>query len=130
MKIGEKIRTIRKQKGIKQKDLASSIGLTVNGLQKIEYGKTIPKRITVHKIAKVLGVSDTDLDDNLREMLERFNQEHDPEALSKEVSVWESITETFGEEPASFFNDFLSLNPEGQQKASEYMEFLMQKHKK
>lgn len=129
MNIGEKIRTIRKQKGIKQKDLAISVGLTVNGLQKIEYGKTIPKRITIHKIAKVLGVSDIELDDDLREMIEKWNTQTDVDSLKQESDVFD-VLPPFNQDDIDVFHQFLLLNPNGKQKASEYIDLLMHKHKK
>lgn len=128
MDIGERIRTIRKKKGIKQKDLAKTIGLTTNGLQKIEYGEVIPKRLTVHKIAKALEVSDIDLDDNLKEMVERWN-ENNVSAIAEEAVIFSNLP-PYTIDDIEIFRNFLSLDPEGQEKASEYIDFLMQKHRK
>lgn len=130
MTIGQKIKTIRKKVGMTQQDLSLKTGISVQSIRRYESGKIVPKSQNLLAISNALGVSPSDLDAGLKESIERWNHECDSETLSKEVSVWESIIETFGEEPASFFNDFLSLNPEGQEKASEYMEFLMQKHRK
>ena len=128
MTIGQNIKTIRNQKGISQKKLADASGVGIATIQRIEYGQFTPKRDTIHKIAKALNVNDTELDDSLKEMIDRWDSQ-DTVRLSKKVQVWESITELFDKDTATFFQDFLSLNPEGQQKASEYMEFLMQKYK-
>ena len=132
MDIGEKIRTIRKQKGIKQKDLAKQVGLTTNGLQKIEYGEVTPKTITVHKIASALNVSDIDLDDRLQEMLVEWNDKFlsTMDTLQEDAKIFDQIIKRYGQETASTINDFLSLDPEGQEKVSEYIDFLMQKHRK
>ena len=132
MDIGEKIRTIRKQKGIKQKDLAKQVGLTTNGLQKIEYGEVTPKATTVHKIASALNVSDIDLDDRLQEMLVEWNDKFlsTMDTLREDAKIFDQIIKRYGQETASTINDFLSLDPEGQEKASEYIDFLMQKHRK
>ena len=130
MTIGQNIKIIRKKIGMTQQDLSSKTGISVQSIRKYESGKIVPKSQNLLAISNALGVPLSDIDEGLDELLKKWNHEHDPETLSKEISVWESITETFGEEPASFFNDFLSLNPEGQQKASEYMEFLMQKHRR
>lgn len=50
--------------------------------------------------------------------------------IEMEVKLFEIIIETYGEVTASTINDFLSLTDEGQQKASEYIDLLMQKYKK
>lgn len=125
MTVAENIKAIRKQKGLTQTKLAELTGLSVRSIQDFEYGKITPKLETLLNLSKHLHVSPKDINPEVK-----WDDYIDTGSLSKEVSVWESITETFGEEPASFFNDFLSLNPEGQQKASEYMEFLMQKHRR
>ena len=125
MKVAENIKAIRKQKGLTQKQLAELIGVSVGAIQQFEYGKIVPKMDTLLLMSNKLHVSPKEINPDIK-----WDDYIDTESLSKEVSLWEDITEIFGEESASFFNDFLSLNPEGQQKASEYMEFLLQKHSK
>ena len=130
MTIGQRIRTFRKKIGMTQQELSDKTGISVQSIRKYESDRMVPKSQNLQSISKTLGVSPSDIDSGLKNTLERWNQTIDTESLSKEVDLWESITETFGDESASFFNDYLSLTPEGQQKASEYMEFLMQKHSK
>lgn len=130
MTIGQSIRTFRNKVGMTQQELSEKTGISVQSIRKYESDKVVPKSQNLRSIAKTLGVSPSDIDLGLKDTLERWNQTIDQESLRKEVELWESITETFGEESASFFNDYLSLTPEGQQKASEYINFLMQKHSK
>ena len=130
MTIGQSIRTFRNKVGMTQQELSEKTGISVQSIRKYESDKVVPKSQNLRSIAKTLGVSPSDIDSGLKDTLERWNQTIDQESLRKEVELWESITETFGEESASFFNDYLSLTPEGQQKASEYIDFLMQKHSK
>ena len=130
MTIGQSIRTFRNKVGMTQQELSEKTGISVQSIRKYESDKVVPKSQNLRSIAKTLGVSPSDIDSGLKDTLERWNQTIDRESLHKEVELWESITETFGEESASFFNDYLSLTPEGQQKASEYIDFLMQKHSK
>ena len=130
MTIGEKIRFFRESQGLTRLQLQELSGVKEITIKQYELGNRNPKREYVHKIAKALGVQYTDLDEEMKEVFDRWDSQTDTASLSKEVQVWESITEQFGEDTATFFQDFLSLNPEGQQKASEYMEFLMQKYKK
>lgn len=125
MTVAENIKSIRKQKGLTQKQLAEMIGVSVGAVQQFEYGKIIPKMDTILLMSTKLNVSPKDINPEIK-----WDDYIDTESLSKEVSLWDSIVETFGEEPASFFNDFLSLTPEGQEKASEYISFLMQKYQK
>lgn len=95
MEIGKRIATIRKQKGLSQKELSEKIGLkSVQGLQKIEYGDFHPKKETLQKIAKVLGVSIIELDDDLKETVDRWNQEHDVKTIPEDCRPEET---TFGE---------------------------------
>lgn len=65
MAIGERIRQIRKEKGITQKRLAELTGIAEITIRQYEAGKYKPKSITIHKIAKALGVSACDLDEQL-----------------------------------------------------------------
>lgn len=55
-KLGEKIKAIRKGKGIKIKQLSSRSGLTESSISMIENGKISPSITTINKIAMALGV--------------------------------------------------------------------------
>ena len=55
-KLGEKIKFIRKGKGIKIKQLSSRSGLTESSISMIENGKISPSITTINKIAVALGV--------------------------------------------------------------------------
>lgn len=55
-KLGEKIKSIRKGKGIKIKQLSSRSGLTESSISMIENGKISPSITTINKIAIALGV--------------------------------------------------------------------------
>lgn len=55
-KLGEKIKTIRKGKGIKIKQLSARSSLTESSISMIENGKISPSMTTIHKIAMALGV--------------------------------------------------------------------------
>ena len=123
--VGDNIRTIRKEKGFTQKQLAEQTGLSVRSVQDFEYNKIVPKLETLLKIASVLQVSPRKINPSVQ-----WDDYIDTEELSEESKLWEAIIKRYGEEPASTINDFLSLTDEGQQKASEYIDYLMQKYKK
>lgn len=56
MYIGTAIINTRKSKGIKQKDLAKLIGISVTALGQIERNRTIPHKDNVDKICEVLNI--------------------------------------------------------------------------
>lgn len=58
MKIGEKIKTIRLSKGIKQIELAKMAGISNTYLSDIEKGRTNPSIKTLAKIVHALGAED------------------------------------------------------------------------
>ena len=115
----------RKEKKLNQKQLAELTGLLEPTIRKYESGKVQPKSENLNKIANALGVHPSQIDSRLV-----WNDEYDVKQLAEDSVLWEAIVRRYGEEPASTMNDFLSLTDEGQQKASEYIDYLMQKHKK
>ena len=60
-KIGENIVKYRKLNGISQKYLASKIGISVQGLLKIEKGSVSPKADTIEKVMEVLCITPNQL---------------------------------------------------------------------
>lgn len=54
--IGEAIKTIRKERGIKQKDLAEMCELSTNSIVSIENGTCIPKKKNLERICLALNV--------------------------------------------------------------------------
>lgn len=129
MEIGENLKVIREQKNISQKQLSIDSGVGIATIQRIEYGQLHPKQTTLHKIAKALGVEDMELDDHLKEMVSRWNSQIDVESLTRETALFDTLP-NYDSEDIETFRQFLSLNPDGKQKASEYIEFLMQKQEK
>lgn len=57
MNLGAAIRIVRKEKGIKQKELAKLIGISTNALIAIEKNVTLPRKTTFNKIKVELNVS-------------------------------------------------------------------------
>lgn len=56
MDLGTAIKTVRKQKGVSQKELASLCGLAINTLCHIERCYTMPSKATMKKISKALNI--------------------------------------------------------------------------
>ncbi len=63
IKLGNRIVQLRKEKGIRQIDLAINSNIDDGSLRKIESGKTNPTTKTLEKISKGLGVEVKDLFD-------------------------------------------------------------------
>ena len=57
MSISENIKTLRKEKGLTQKQLAEKTGLAVITIQQYEAGKYEPKNTNLLKLAKVLDTT-------------------------------------------------------------------------
>ena len=56
MKLGEKIKQLRKSKGMSQEELASTLKINRNFLSRIETGKSEPTASMLKNIAKIFNV--------------------------------------------------------------------------
>ena len=61
---------------------------------------------------------------------ELWNELTDLDRLQKESKCFDLFFSLYDQEAVETIHDFLSLNPEGQKQASEYIDFLMQKQEK
>lgn len=61
--LGQRIKTIRKTKGIKQTELGYACDMDKQNMNRIEAGRTNPSVLLLKKISKELGI-------NLRELFE------------------------------------------------------------
>ena len=61
MNIGQKILELRKQKGIKQEDLAAELGVTAAAVSKWENGYTLPDILMLGALADFFGVTTDEL---------------------------------------------------------------------
>jgi transcriptional regulator with XRE-family HTH domain len=57
MEVGEKIKQIRKDKGLQQKAVALEVGLDQSNYNKVENGKREPSLEVLQKLSTILGVS-------------------------------------------------------------------------
>ncbi len=62
-RFGERMKALRKKKGLSQEKLALDIDMDLTSVNEIENGHRSPKLITMYKIAQALGVSLSDLVD-------------------------------------------------------------------
>ena len=56
MHVGEAIKSLRKNQGLSQKDLALKCGLSANALCSIEKNSSIPSKESLDKICKALAI--------------------------------------------------------------------------
>lgn len=135
MSIGENIKAIRKQKKVTQKKLHELTGLAVITIQEYEAGKYTPRLDSILKIASALEVNPKEINPDLN-----WDDYIDTERLATNVKflednpslqdILEAINYEYGEEITTTIQNFFLLSDDGKQKASEYIDFLMQKHKK
>lgn len=88
----ERLKDLRKNSGLLQKDMADKIGITKSAYGYYEQGKTIPDIVTTKKIADILNVSvdyllgvnadgaQKDLSDEKKKFLELMEEISDDEA--------------------------------------------------
>lgn len=66
----DKIRSLRKSKGLSQEMLAESAGINLRTLQRIETGNAVPRGETLRLIAKALEVTIEELSESVNEVKE------------------------------------------------------------
>lgn len=115
MEFSEKLRNLRKEKGMTQKELSVKLGTTPQNLAQYENGKRNPKPKTLQKIADALDVpvnalkSDRELEfDNLMTTIKSIN-----DAVDRSIELEQTL-----------ITDYRSLNLQGQEKAREQMKLL------
>jgi len=62
-RFGEKMRQLRKEKGLSQEKLGFVVEMDLTSINEIERGHRSPKLITMYKIAQALGISLSKLTD-------------------------------------------------------------------
>lgn len=99
MKLGEKIKRIRKSKGISQEELASKLNINRNLLSRIETGKSEPSATLLKNIAKMFNVDLNSLldikntpsenNDKLKYIIEncRYLDDKDLDFISRIISI-------------------------------------------
>ena len=121
MNIGEKIRQIRKSKGMTQQQLAEGIGVKRAVVSKYETGSIIPSLDTIKEIADALNVLIVEL---LGTSLAPVTIEETAEGIKVEKGV--SILDN----KSQLLKAFDNLTEEGQSKVIDYANDITPKYKK
>jgi transcriptional regulator with XRE-family HTH domain len=69
--LGQRIRRIRRERGLSQSALAAQVGMTFQQVQKYENGANRVSALTLVKVAEALGVNPTSLLEDLDETAKR-----------------------------------------------------------
>lgn len=116
MEIGDKIKELRKEKKLTQKELASAIGVTQGVIHFWETGRNKPSTYNLILLSRVLGRSLTnDLFKEKADLLDSFEQ--DMEKIKKETLEQHKAAETILDETSELYNeykeiiDFMESNP-------------------
>lgn len=140
MTVGERIKKIRLEKGLTQKQLAEKCGIDSANLRKYESGRQNPKIETVEKIANALGVNPMLLvyGEELSQTLKSINEVEEAINRNKRIFAREPNDEDMqyiinSNNRTKLKQDTIakydSLNTLGQQKANEYITDLSEQEK-
>ena len=133
MDIGDKIKKIRREKNLTQKELAQKLGTSPQNLAQYENGKRNPKLKTIRQLADALNVPLYELVTDWRsfsqkELLEDFT--NDSHVITEEININDLETST-NELLEKLNNSYVSirlsykvLNTAGKKKLAEYAEDL------
>ena len=120
MTIGEKIRKIRKENGLTQKQLGEKLGVSYQMIAQYENGKRNPKINTVISIASALNVEMFDL-----MSIQEFEDKIDQEAKERlETKVQRGEIHVIDCKKNTLIENYNKLNDKGQDKAIEQIELL------
>ena len=92
MKVGEKIKQIRKDKGLQQKAVALEVGLDQSNYNKVENGGREPSLEVLQKLSAILGVSIDELlspEDNKKPSLVTVEDK----TISEKIRLMEQLEE-------------------------------------
>lgn len=124
MKLNEKIKTIRTQKNMTQKELAEKIGIAVNSVSRYETGERIPTYKMIEKIAQALNVSIEDLFNTTNSHNFKKTLVDLKELSTKEEELELQIYQTRRKFLLDMFDNYLDAN--GQNDVCEYTKKIVQ----
>lgn len=123
MNIGERIKHIRKESGVTQKQLAEKLGMTQAAIVQFESEKSNPKIDTLKKIANALNVSVTDFLDDGESITEIGENGH----IGKYENLYDSSLQQFVALAAHFDGD--KFTDEELEEIKQFAEFVKSKRK-
>lgn len=112
---GDKIRKIRLEKGLTQKQLAEKCNMYESQIRKYETGKANPKLETMTRVATALEVDVSAIYSDSQIQMQK---------ISQVVSSWMDHAEDEIKKEQNLLTMYRGLNPNGQNKAMEQIEML------
>lgn len=122
--IGEKIREIRKNSNLTQKDLAKLSGIAEITIRKYENNERNPKKEQIEKIAKALKVTPFEIMG-----YDYWDKSKDMKKVLNEVKLLSNIKKEYGDNFVILIETYGLLNEVGRQKALEYISDLSEQNK-
>lgn len=117
--MGNRIKLLRKQKGLTQEELGSMIGVNKAAISKYEKGQVENmKRSTIKMLADIFGVSPT--------YLLGWDDEHGHSDIAEEVKLLDMVGQLKGEKAAKLLELFSAMNQEGQEKILDFVKDISQ----
>ena len=123
MSIGKRIKEIRLEKGMTQKELAEKCGMFDSALRRIENGKQNPKIETIERIIEALNIPFTDIidDDELRLSVNKHFKETE--------QILDAVENFFSQDTKYALCLYESLKQKNKIKVVGYMERLFEEEK-
>lgn len=122
MTIGERIKKIRLEKGMTQKEIAESIGIATNSFSRYEIGEREPNLEMINRIANALNVSPIQLifNENTNDFLKKIGEK----AIEMTDFYNENNIAIPDEENIFLSNKYNILNKKGKKEANNYINYL------
>ena len=118
MNLSERIKNIRKEKGLTQKELAEKAGLSIASIQGYEQGKYKPKIEQLEKLSAALECSLYDLTQHTKTNYTLTDLKALKTAISKDSHSMQQLRSD------ALLSLFHTLNPNGQDQAIDQVELL------
>lgn len=113
MTVGEKVKQIRKEKGLTQKALGELLSISEGMVRQYELGIRNPKIETIEKIASALKISPFEIMG-----YSYWDEKYNPDGkLAEEVKVIQQVEKEFGQDAFILLQYYSKLNEKGQKKA-------------
>lgn len=125
MTVADKIKRLRKEKGMTQKQLAQKCGMSESALRQYEIGYRNPKIKTVRKIAEALGISIFQLTDGDYSYFTADELKNDFFDTATPLTEFnQQLLEKATAEESSLLTDYRCLNSEGRTEARKRVQEL------
>ena len=133
MTLAEKIRKIREEKGMTQKQVAAIMGISQQAYSQYESGAREPKPETMGRIAIALGVDihdllngcfSSDANEKIHYLAHSYIGQRDEQALAGRKALYEYLQES--PLASDLWDSFCSLNERGKRTAIERVQELTQ----